>query len=345
MDAHFGTPQSARTWPAWLGFAAAAALLVLLTAAAASPAAAQDEEERERIAVLDLEPVGASEVETSALSDRLREELLKTGKYTLVDRNQLEAILDEQILQQATCTSAECALEVGRILGVRKIVTGRLSKIGDRTWQVSVQMLDVDTARTVRAESVIHEGRFVELIQRGMPELAAKLAGEEPAEPPPPPIVAQVEQEPVVAEEAPPPPPAEDKVRLWAGPSGFSMTITLEDSDTGETVTVEFGGGGIGLGVDFIIQQEFALWVAMHFGSIDSISTDNSFFSADAEDVEGEYAVVAGGVSAVIDLAPSKIMLGGGIFNAAVDFRGTFFGVPIDSDVSLTGILFDGRWD
>ena len=123
MDAHFGTPQSARTWPAWLGFAAAAALLALLTAAAAPPAAAQDEEERERIAVLDLEPVGASEVETSALSDRLREEMLKTGKYTLVDRNQLEAILDEQILQQATCTSAECALEVGRILGVRKIVT------------------------------------------------------------------------------------------------------------------------------------------------------------------------------------------------------------------------------
>ncbi|MEE8554556.1 MAG: hypothetical protein V3T00_01755, partial [bacterium] len=69
------------------------------------------------------------------------------------------------------------------------------------------------------------------------------------------------------------------------------------------------------------------------------------FGSADAEDVEGEYAVVAGGVSAVIDLAPSKIMLGGGIFNAAADFRGTIFGVPFDSDVSLTGILFDGRWD
>ncbi len=131
---------------------------------------------KELIAVLDFDIVGGSKAEASAVTDRLREEMLKTGQVTLVDRSQIEAVLNEQALQQA-CTSSECAVQVGRILGVRRMVAGKVTKISDTLWQISAQVVDVETTETLRAETVTHEGRFLDLLLSGVSELAGKLAG------------------------------------------------------------------------------------------------------------------------------------------------------------------------
>jgi hypothetical protein len=158
------------------------ALLLAIAAAwwietGGTPLRGQQASKKELIAVLDLDIQGATKEQGAALTDKLREELLKTGRFTLVDRSQLNAVLDEQALQQTGCTSQECAVQVGRVLGIRKIVTGKLTKVGENLWQVSTLMLDVETAETLRAESVLHEGSFVGLLTGGSAELAAKLSG------------------------------------------------------------------------------------------------------------------------------------------------------------------------
>ncbi len=161
--------------------------------------------QQELIAVLDLEAVDASKSQASAMTDRLREELLRSGKFILVNRDQMEAVLNEQAFQQTGCTSSECAVQVGKVLGVRKIVSGRVTKIDDQHWLLSASLTDVETARTLRAESVRYEGSFFNLLDTGIAQLATKLAeGAQavarpaPAVPPaPPPVVV-----------APPPPPA-----------------------------------------------------------------------------------------------------------------------------------------
>jgi formylglycine-generating enzyme required for sulfatase activity len=130
------------------------------------------------IAVLDFEGVGASKVQASALTDRMREELLNTGKYLLVDRSQLNAVLDEQALQQTGCTSQECAVRVGKILGVRKLVTGRVSKLDDKLWLLSAQIIEVESARTLRAVSQQQQGDFGEVLDKGLSQLAAKLTAQ-----------------------------------------------------------------------------------------------------------------------------------------------------------------------
>lgn len=131
--------------------------------------------EKDLIAIMELQPVGASEVEASALTDRLREELLRTGQFTMVDRSQMEAILEEQAFQQTGCTEQECVVQVGKILGVRKIVAGKLTKLSERLWQISTIMVDVETAETIRAESIQHKGDLFELLTTRVPELAQKL--------------------------------------------------------------------------------------------------------------------------------------------------------------------------
>jgi N-acetylneuraminic acid mutarotase len=129
------------------------------------------------VAVLDLEAVEATKVQALAFTDRVREELVSGGNFTLVDRAQMNAVLDEQALQQTGCTSQECAVKVGKILGVRKLVTGRLTKIDSELWQVSAMMVDVETAETLRAVSVQHVGPYRTLLLAGAGSLVGKLAG------------------------------------------------------------------------------------------------------------------------------------------------------------------------
>lgn len=132
---------------------------------------------REKIAVLDLEGVGASESETAALSERLREVILKTGRFSMVNRSQMNRILEEQAFQQAGCTGQNCAVQVGRILGVRKIVAGKAVKVADGMWLLSAALLDAETAETLKAESIRHQGNFFDLLEGGVATLAASLTG------------------------------------------------------------------------------------------------------------------------------------------------------------------------
>ena len=58
-------------------------------------------------------------MESATLTDRLQSEMVNTNAIIMVERNQMEEILNEQGFQQSGCTSAECAAEVGALLGVR----------------------------------------------------------------------------------------------------------------------------------------------------------------------------------------------------------------------------------
>jgi hypothetical protein len=134
-------------------------------------------DERELVAVMDLQAVQATPAEVQALTDRLREVLHKSGRFKLVERGQMDAVLNEQALQQTGCTSQECAVQVGRILGVRKLVVGKVVKVSDEVWLLSAALVDVETAETLRAESVRHKGDYFALMDERVREIGEKMAG------------------------------------------------------------------------------------------------------------------------------------------------------------------------
>ena len=152
-----------------------------LAAGAQSAAPAGAAPTKQLIAVMDLGTLGATKEQASALTERLAEELLKSGQYTLVDRAQLNQIMEEQALQQTGCTSQECAVKVGKVLGVKKLVTGRVTKLDDQLWQVSVTLIDVETAETQKAASIQHDGPFRTLLLSGVESLSARLSGSQKA--------------------------------------------------------------------------------------------------------------------------------------------------------------------
>ena len=90
---------------------------------------------------------------TKGLSDSLRTSFFKTGKFIILDRSKMEDIFKEQKLQLSGCTSNECAVEIGKILNVRYIVSGSVVKIGSE-FVLNLRFTDVESSEVVVSEIV-----------------------------------------------------------------------------------------------------------------------------------------------------------------------------------------------
>ena len=62
-----------------------------------------------------------------AAADELATQLVQTGKYTVIERAQLDAILREQNLGASGAVTSATAAKVGKLLGVQLILTGSIT--------------------------------------------------------------------------------------------------------------------------------------------------------------------------------------------------------------------------
>ncbi len=113
------------------------ALALIFSAAAPSDALAG----KPRVAVIDFDSEDRNfwshwrdhkhevEFEVNAL---FMNELVKSGKFTVIERQRLDAILQEQGLSLSGQVSANSAVSAGQLLGVDYMLTGRITKFGER---------------------------------------------------------------------------------------------------------------------------------------------------------------------------------------------------------------------
>ena len=113
--------------------------------------------EKITVAVLDFDPRGISTLEAQTLTDRFAAELNNTEQVILVDRRAMNEVLDEQGFEAESCTSEECAAEVGALLGVKYMVNGSVGKIGD-TFTIDAKMFFVATGVAERTRSKTYAG-------------------------------------------------------------------------------------------------------------------------------------------------------------------------------------------
>jgi TolB-like protein len=119
--------------------------------------ASQLAEGKVTVAILDFEGRGINQMEAATLTDRLMSEMVSTNAVIMVERNQMAEILEEQGLQQTGCTSAECAAEVGALLGVQNMVSGSFGKLGN-TYTIDAKLFSVETGATIRSSSKTYKG-------------------------------------------------------------------------------------------------------------------------------------------------------------------------------------------
>ncbi len=127
------------------------------------------------IAVSDLERQNIDENTAVVITDRLRTELFKTGSFTVLERNQMKEILEEQEFQQSDCSPSECVVEAGQLLGVTHMMTGALGKVG-KTFTINIRMIDVQTGRIVLTDNTDCKCEIDEVLSRSTVSIADKAA-------------------------------------------------------------------------------------------------------------------------------------------------------------------------
>ena len=130
-------------------------------------------------AVLDFDAMGVSRSESEVLASRLRSELVRTKGVTVVERNQMSQILMEQDFQLEGCTSDECAVEVGQLLGVTIMIAGSLGKLGS-TYSVDLRAIDVATRKITKSVIRDYKGE-IDVLLSVMSSIAVELVSDQSA--------------------------------------------------------------------------------------------------------------------------------------------------------------------
>jgi TolB-like protein len=148
-------------------------------ALAAFPVYAQaDEAAVPRIAVLELVAKKAPEADASIISDFLRTALVTRGDFTVLERSNIDKVLSEQAFQATGCTNEKDAVKLGKLLNVEFVVMGTYAEFAGR-YHVSADLVDVETGKIVRSESIAARSSDSLLVRIGL--LAKRLAGKRDA--------------------------------------------------------------------------------------------------------------------------------------------------------------------
>lgn len=133
--------------------------------------------QKRTVGVLELNSTGGiSKTETSALTNRFRAMLVQTESFVVLERDKMNEILKEQdFISSDNCNTAECAVQIGQLLGVEKMIGGDIGKVGN-TYTIDMRLVDVKTGAIEKSVSNDFKGEVDGLLAL-MNEVAGVFAG------------------------------------------------------------------------------------------------------------------------------------------------------------------------
>lgn len=127
------------------------------------------------VAVMPLEANDVSPGEAQLLGDAIGTKLQETGAFRVMERSQMEKILSEQGFQQSgACNGTECAVQVGQLLGIDRMVVGSVGRIGS-AWVMNLRMVSVGTGEVLASSSRNQKGEIADLLTELAPQAVADL--------------------------------------------------------------------------------------------------------------------------------------------------------------------------
>jgi len=108
---------------------------------------------KERMAVLDLKPVGVDDNLTMAVSENLRTMIISGGHYEIVERSQINKLLQEYQLRQTGLTEDSQARKIGSLANVDLVLLGSLSRIFE-SYNINTRIINVATGVVIKALKV-----------------------------------------------------------------------------------------------------------------------------------------------------------------------------------------------
>lgn len=179
------------------------------------------------VAIFDFDVVGKVDKDISRpLTDSVRHEIVRSGKFKVMDRANMDRILKEQAFQMTGGVLKDKAVEAGQFLGVGKIVIGSIGIVG-RTYMISLSLVNIESGETERVEEDTCKCELDELIE-SVKRTANKLMAGGPA---PAPLIAPT-----------PAPSRVEKVTQPRMPAVSSSGVSFRDPVTGMDFVLIKGG-------------------------------------------------------------------------------------------------------
>jgi hypothetical protein len=127
---------------------------------------------------MDFRPGGGIGTEEArSLTGMLRTALHETGEFTLINREDMEAIAENHRIELVFCDDDACLLKVGSLLGAQKLVAGDIGLVVDE-FVVNARLVDIAGEALVNERvATRRSGQSALALQRAMTELAAELVG------------------------------------------------------------------------------------------------------------------------------------------------------------------------
>jgi hypothetical protein len=108
---------------------------------------------RDRIGVLGIDSKGFPAIEPAQMSNIVRTELDRMGKFEVIDRYDVEYLLKNSDLKADNCFGKECLVDVGKKIRADKMLSGSIELYGERIF-VNLRLIDVGTATVERTKVV-----------------------------------------------------------------------------------------------------------------------------------------------------------------------------------------------
>ncbi len=132
------------------------------------------EKPRINIAVMGFDArSGVQPGEAETVAEAFAAQLQQTGRFTVVDRKQMRAILQEQGFQSMQSGDAE-AHRAGKMLAVRKMINGSIGKLGDN-YIFNVKVTDVETASIEISISKTYDDDLEDVMETFVPSLVQEI--------------------------------------------------------------------------------------------------------------------------------------------------------------------------
>lgn len=121
------------------------------------------------IAFLDISGFGINDAERDFILNKTSEDLRMTKRYSIVEREIIDKLLEELNLSTSALTDPATALKLGRILSANLIVTGSLSHQGEQ-WLANLRFIETETTAIKCSVSALIEKGGAEMVASELSE-------------------------------------------------------------------------------------------------------------------------------------------------------------------------------
>ena len=101
-------------------------------------------EAKPTLALFSFSSEGMIDEDVALYTGFLRLELHQTKSFILVERIQINELLNEKSYDRMDCNTSDCAVEIGKLVGIKKVITGSFNVVAD-TCLIAGQLINVET--------------------------------------------------------------------------------------------------------------------------------------------------------------------------------------------------------